>query len=240
MTAESHEKVVAAWWQEGFWGVFWLQWWWAPNQYQVPAAGEKYFLQSPHTFRGRFIAGVKNYLLSFSHEVAMWPFFPLTKTTTALWHLYLDNDTAYYNGNYTNQHRKIDRLSFSLTGQRTTIYRGLGILAPGKEYVACGILWAAWSNSPIVMPCGTKISPEMQCVILQLLKLLKNDQITLCVGLSEQAIRCVIAHFWEHGTVKESEPLQDGPKRNWHLQDVDVEVGISSCYIQSWSLIARF
>ena len=170
----------------------------------------------------------------------MWPFFPLTKTTTALRHLYLDNDAAYYNRNYTNQHGKIDRLLFSLTRQHTTIYWGLGILAPGKEYVACGILWVAWSNSPIVMPRGTKISLEMQCVILRLSKLLKKDQIALCVRLSEQAIRCVIAHFQEHGTVQESEPLQDGPKRNRHLQDVDVEVGISSCYIQSWSLIAQF
>jgi len=75
------------------------------------------------------------------------------------------------------------------------------------------------------MPRGAKITPEMQWVILRLSKFLKHDQIAMCVEVSERSIRRVISHFREHGTIEGGPPVQEEHKRNWHLRDVDVEVG---------------
>ena len=77
------------------------------------------------------------------------------------------------------------------------------------------------------MPRGTKISSEMQCVILRLSKFLKNDQIAMCVEVSERSIRRVISHFQEHGTIKGGPSVQEEHKGNRHLRDVNVEVGVS-------------
>jgi len=74
------------------------------------------------------------------------------------------------------------------------------------------------------MPRGKKISSEMQWVILRLTKFLKNDQIAMCAGVSERAIRSVISHFREHGTIDGEMPVQEERKQNRHLRDVDVEV----------------
>jgi hypothetical protein len=76
------------------------------------------------------------------------------------------------------------------------------------------------------MPRGTKITSEMQWVILRLSKFLKNDQIAMCVEVSERSIRRVISHFREHGTVEGATSVQEENKRNRHLRDVDVEVGV--------------
>ena len=76
------------------------------------------------------------------------------------------------------------------------------------------------------MPRGAKISPEIQWVILRLAKFLKNDQIAMCVEVSERSIRRVISHFREHGTIEGGTSVQEEHKRNRHLRDVDVEVSL--------------
>jgi len=45
----------------------------------------------------------------------------------------------------------------------------------------------------------------------------------MCLGVSERAIRSVISHFREHGTVNGGIPIQEEHKKNRHLRDVDVE-----------------
>lgn len=65
----------------------------------------------------------------------------------------------------------------------------------------------------------------MQWVILRLSKFLKNDQIAMCVEVSERSIRRVISHFREHGTVEGGTSVQEEHKGTRHLRDVDVEVG---------------
>jgi hypothetical protein len=86
------------------------------------------------------------------------------------------------------------------------------------------------------MPRGTKISSEMQWVILQLSKFPKNDQIATCVGVSERAIRSVISHFREHGTVEGDVSIQEKVKQNRHLRDLDVEVRVFSLLCsKSWA-----
>jgi hypothetical protein len=86
------------------------------------------------------------------------------------------------------------------------------------------------------MPRGTKISSEMQWVILRLSKFLKNDQIAMCVGVSERSIRRVISYFWEHGTIEGGTSVQEEHKRNRHLRDVDVEVSVLSLLVRNFEL----
>ena len=97
-------------------------------------------------------------------------------------------------------------------------------------------LIVACSDPLVAMPRGAKISSEMQGVILRLSKLLKNDQIAICVGVSERAIRRTIAHFREHGTIEGSEPVPEESKGNRHLRDVDVEVHPLLCFLQKLNL----
>jgi transcription initiation factor IIE alpha subunit len=77
------------------------------------------------------------------------------------------------------------------------------------------------------MPHGEKISPEVQWIILRLSKLLKNEQIAMCVGVSERSIRRIISHFREHGTIEVAGSVQEERTNNKHLRDIDVEVCIS-------------
>ena len=83
------------------------------------------------------------------------------------------------------------------------------------------------------MPRGTKISSEMQWVILRLSKFLKIDQIAMCVEVSERSIRRVISHFREHGTIEGGTSAQEEHKRNRHLRDVDVEVGVLTLLVRN-------
>jgi transposase len=73
------------------------------------------------------------------------------------------------------------------------------------------------------MPHGEKISPEVQWIILRLSKLLKNEQIAMCVGVSERSIRRIISHFREHGTIEVAGSVQEERTNNKHLRDIDVE-----------------
>ena len=70
----------------------------------------------------------------------------------------------------------------------------------------------------------------MQWVILRLSRFLKNDQIAMCVGVSERAIRSVMSYFRAHGTIDGGMPVDEEHKQNRHLRDVDVEVNSLSFY----------
>ena len=73
----------------------------------------------------------------------------------------------------------------------------------------------------------------MQWIILRLSRFLKNDQIAMCVGVSERAIRSVMSYFradGRYGTINGGMPVDEEHKQNWHLQDVDVEVNSLSFY----------
>ena len=74
------------------------------------------------------------------------------------------------------------------------------------------------------MPRGTKISSEMQWAILRLLKLLRSDQIAMCVEVLERSVWR--AHFQVHGTINGDKSVQEERKQNRHLRDVDIEVGV--------------
>ena len=92
------------------------------------------------------------------------------------------------------------------------------------------------SYCPIVMTRGTKISTEIQWVILWLSKFLKIDQIAMCVEVLERSIRRVISHFRTHGIIEGGTPVQEEHKWNRHLRDVDVEVSILTLFIQNLEL----
>jgi transcription initiation factor IIE alpha subunit len=64
---------------------------------------------------------------------------------------------------------------------------------------------------------GEKILPEMIWAILRLSKLLKNEQITMCIGVSERSIRRIISHFQEHGTIEAIQSVQEECNNNRHL-----------------------
>ena len=61
------------------------------------------------------------------------------------------------------------------------------------------------------MAQGQKIHPQVQWAVIQLLKLLKNDQITMCLNLSTRSVRRVLSHFSVHGTIPY--PDEEAPEK---------------------------
>ena len=79
------------------------------------------------------------------------------------------------------------------------------------------------------MAQGQKIHPQVQWAVIRLSKLLKNDQIAMCLDLSTCSVRCVLSHFSMHGTIPYLE--EEAPEKcrgKSHLRDVDVDVSIRS------------
>ena len=79
------------------------------------------------------------------------------------------------------------------------------------------------------MAQGQKIHPQVQWAVIQLSKLLKNDQIAMCLDLSTRSIRRILLHFSVHGTIPY--PDEEAPEKRqgkYHLRDVDVDVSITS------------
>jgi len=79
------------------------------------------------------------------------------------------------------------------------------------------------------MAQGQKIHPQVQWAIIRLSKLLKNDQIAMCLDLSTRSVRRVLSHFSVHGTIPY--PEEEAPEKRRgksHLRDVDVDVSIRS------------
>ena len=80
-----------------------------------------------------------------------------------------------------------------------------------------------------VMAQGQKIHPQVQWAVIRLSKLLKNDQIAMCLDLSTRSIRRILSHFSVHGTIPY--PDEEAPEKRqgkYHLRDVDVDVSITS------------
>jgi len=79
------------------------------------------------------------------------------------------------------------------------------------------------------MAQGQKIHPQVQWAVIRLSKLLKNDQIAMCLDLSTRSVRHVLSHFSVHGTIPY--PEEEAPEKRRgksHLRDVDVDVSIRS------------
>jgi hypothetical protein len=76
------------------------------------------------------------------------------------------------------------------------------------------------------MPRGTKISTEVQWIIIRLSSLFKKDDISIFTGVSVRSVERILLYYKAHGTVHDlAESEQRGKKK--HLRDLDIEVSSS-------------
>ncbi len=76
------------------------------------------------------------------------------------------------------------------------------------------------------MPQGTKVSTEVQWIIIQLLSSFKKDDISIFTGVSVQSVERILLYYKVHGTVHDLAGSEQRGKRR-HLRDLDIEVSSS-------------
>ncbi|KAF8548146.1 hypothetical protein OG21DRAFT_1526691 [Imleria badia] len=91
--------------------------------------------------------------------------------------------------------------------------------------------WVDQGNATDSMEQGQEITPETQCAIIRLSRLLNHDSIATCLDLSTRAVKRVVTHFDAYGTYDAHKTIpygdenatEDERKHKRHLRDVDVE-----------------
>ena len=84
------------------------------------------------------------------------------------------------------------------------------------------------------MPRGTKISTEVQLIIIQLSSLFKKEDISIFTGVSVRSVERILLYHNVHGTVHAS-PESEQRGRRRHLRDLDIEVSSSvSSYMHAF------
>jgi len=76
------------------------------------------------------------------------------------------------------------------------------------------------------MPRGTKISTEVQWIIIQMSSSFKKDDISIFTGVSVQSVERILLYYKVHGTVHDLAGSEQRGKRR-HMCDLDIEVSSS-------------
>lgn len=81
------------------------------------------------------------------------------------------------------------------------------------------------SRSTGSMEQDQEITPETQCAIIRLSKLLDNDSVATCLDVSTCTVKRVVAHFDAHGAIPHDDENASDDERQHerHLRDVDVD-----------------
>jgi len=91
-----------------------------------------------------------------------------------------------------------------------------------------------WSSTHLCfadMRRGRKLSPEIQWAVIQLSRLLNNDQIAMSLDVSTSSIKRILSHFRAYGDIpyQDKNLAKENRRGNRHLRDVDVEVSHWLC-----------